>query len=204
MKNERKNTYSWSNQPDPTLAKKQLNRLKENAEHIKKIIEMTKDSNLLPKPIEVYQPLPKKTKNNIFTKIKAYFRGLFYKYIIEPELKKLNIEKELTKAERINLLLKESKKNIYETKIYETEKFYESLKRIRKESSSNVSSRTKSPLFYYPEGINYHNEDPNRELKPSLGEIKKIENIACEKILRNQEFPNILTNKAKLILKTAL
>lgn len=159
------------------------------------------------KPTENIVEPPKisvpKSKIDIFTRIKKYFIGLFYKYIIEPELKKIKVERELTINERTLKILEEAKKKIYETQIYEKEKYFERMSRARNENNL-IRVVNSSPLFYDPEAVIEHNEDINREFKPSLKEVKEIENAACKKVFSIQDNPKLLKNKAKLIKLKAI
>ena len=188
---------------DPKLVAEQTKRIQKNSAHIRKIIELT--ANITPTQNDVQHftiPIPE-PKINIFTRIKNYFKGLFYKYIIEPELKKIKIEKELTGFEKTLKILSEGKKVIYETQKYEKDRYYERMARVRKENSG-VIVRNPSPLFYDPETVIEHNEDVNRELKPSIKEVKIIEDAACRKVLNIQENPKLLRKKAKLIRLNAI
>lgn len=203
MRNERKIKPYLGH--DPKLIAEQNKRLQENSAHIKKIIELTKDF----KPTENIFFLPSskiltpKPKIGIFTRVKNYFKGLFYKYIIEPELKKIKIEKELTMNERTLRILEEGKKKIYETQKYEKERYFERMSRARNENNA-IRVVNASPLFYDPEAVISHNEDINRESKPSLKEVKERENAACIKVFRIQDNPKLLKRKAKLMMKTAI
>ena len=188
---------------DPKLIAEQNKRLKANSAHIKKIIELTREF----KPTENIVESPKisvpKPKIGIFTRIKNYFRGLFYKYIIEPELKKIKIEKELTINERTLKILEEGKKKIYDTQKYEKERYFERMSRARNENNS-VRVVNASPLFYDPDVVNAHNEDINRESKPSLIEVKQMEDAASKKVFSIQDNPKLLKKKAKLIKLNAI
>jgi hypothetical protein len=188
---------------DPKLKVEQTKRLQANSAHIKKIIELTREFKPTENIVEPPKILVPKSKIDIFTRIKKYFRGLFYKYIIEPELKKIKVERELTINERTLKILEEGKKKIYETQIYEKEKYFERMSRARNENNM-IGVVNSSPLFYDPEAVIEHNEDVNREFKPSLKEVKEIENAACKKVFSIQDNPKLLKNKVKLIKLKAI
>lgn len=188
---------------DPKLVAEQTKRIQKNSAHIKKIIEMTRDFKTTENIVEPPKVLIPEPKIGLFTRIKNYFKGLFYKYVIEPELKKIKVERELTMNERTLKILEEGKKVIYETQKYEKDRYYERMARVRKENSG-VIVRNPSPLFYDPETVIEHNEDVNRELKPSIKEVKIIEDAACRKVLNIQENPKLLRKKAKLIRLNAI
>jgi hypothetical protein len=164
---------------------------------------MTRDFKTTEKIVEKPQIPINKPKISLFGKIKNYFKKLFYKYFIEPEIKKIKVEKELTINERTLKLLEEGKKKIYETQLYEKERYFERMSRARKENNS-IRVVNASPLFYDPEAVIVHNEDVNRESKPSLKEIKEIENDACTKVFSIQNNPKLLKKKGKLMLIKAI
>jgi hypothetical protein len=188
---------------DPKLVAEQTKRLQANSAHIKKIIEMTIDFKPTETIVEKPQIIINKPKIGLFSRIKNYFKGLFYKYCIEPEIKKINIEKELTINERTLKILEEGKKKIYDTQVYEKERYYDRIARVRKENNS-IRVVNPSPLFYDPDAVISHNEDVNRESKPSLKEVKEIEDAACKKVFSIQNNPKLLKKKAKLIKLNAI
>tara|TARA_R110000782_G_scaffold227181_1_gene313937 strand:+ start:2170 stop:2775 length:606 start_codon:yes stop_codon:yes gene_type:complete len=188
---------------DSKLMAEQTKRLQANSVHIKELIDLTREFKTTKNIVEQPQILTPKPKMGILSRIKKYFRGVFYKYIIEPELKKIKIEKELTMNERTLKILEEGKKKIYDTQKYETEKYFERLSRARNENKT-LSIRKTSPLFYEPDVVNTHNEDINRESKPSLIKVKEMEDAASKKVLNNQSNPKLLIKKAKLIRITSI
>jgi hypothetical protein len=188
---------------DPKLLAEQTKRIQKNSAYIKKIIEMTRDFNTIENIVEPPKVLIPEPKIGLFTRIKNYFRGLFYKYFIEPELKKIKVEKELTINERTLRILEEGKKKIYETQKYEKERYFERMSRARNENNAMRVVNT-SPLFYDPEAVIAHNEDVNRESKPSLKEVKEMEDAASKKVFSIQDNPKLLKKKAKLIKLNAI
>ena len=201
MRNERKIKPYLGH--DPKLIAEQTKRLQANSAHIKKIIELTREFKPTENIVEPPQISVPKPKIGVFTRIKNYFKELFYKYIIEPEIKKIKVEKELTMNERTLRILEEGKKKIYETQKYEKERYFERMSRARNENNA-IRVVNASPLFYDPEAVIAHNEDINRESKPSIKEIKEMENAACIKVFRIQDNPKLLKRKAKLMMKTAI
>lgn len=185
------------------LLAEQTKRIQANSAHIKKLIELTSESKSKENIEEVPKISVSKPKIGIFTRIKNYFRGLFYKYIIESELKKIKIEKELTIDERTLKILEEGKKKIYDTQKYEKERYFERMIRARNENNS-IRVVNASPLFYDPEAVIEHNEDVNRESKPSIKELNELESAAVKKVFSIQDNPKLLKNKAKLVIKKAI
>ena len=82
---------------NPEQKKIQDAKLKMNSQYIKRIMDLTEDSNVLGKIKPQILENVVKPKVNFLTKVKEYIKGLFFRYLIEPELKRVKEREELIK-----------------------------------------------------------------------------------------------------------
>lgn len=185
-----------------------LNKLKNQKEKINEIMKLSDEKAIFLRqntglttdnPNVKSQDTNKKNKVNIFKKIKNYFKNLFFKYFIEPELNRIAqeaMEKELARKEAIK---NEIIKNFYNTTAEERTKYNNALIRIRKESAGKTTSNI--PMFFDPDAVFNHNSNPDRITSPALSEIVKYENERATKVLNQQGDPNFTKKKIDLMMK---
>lgn len=181
---------------NPEQKKIQDAKLKMNSQYIKRIMDLTEDSNVLGKIKPQILENVVKPKVNFLTKIKEYFKGLFFRYLIEPELKRVKEREELIRQQNLQKKIDDVKQLIYDTKTYENKKYFDRLATMRKQSGGH--SGTKAPLFFDPEAVVLHNEEPTQD-KPSIIRLKDIERKNIDKQLKNQE---LLKRKVERLLNT--
>ena len=183
---------------NPELKKIQDAKLKMNSQYIKRIMDLTEDSNVLGKIKPQIVENVVKPKVNFLTKIKEYFKGLFFKFLIEPELKRVKEQEELIRQQNLQKKIDDVKQLIYDTKSYENKKYFERLATMRKQSGGH--SGNKAPLFFDPEAVVLHNEEPTQD-KPSIFRLKDIERKDIDRQLRNQE---LLKRRVERLLNTQM
>jgi hypothetical protein len=142
----------------------------------------------------------KKTINfNVFKKIKIFFKNIIFKYLIQPEIKRIENEKLQKEQDEKDILNKDIIKRFYDINIEDRKIFNENLERIRKESGGK--SYGKVPMLFSPDDCLTHNENPERLSLPSLKDLVKYENERTTKVLRQQSDPNFTKNKIDLMMK---
>jgi hypothetical protein len=174
--------------------KKIDSKIIKNSEYIKKIIELTNNSNILSKKtIETVQNI-EKPKLKFLSKIIKYLKDLIFKYVIAPEIKRLEKEEKLIKQQNSQKRIDDIKELLYNSMSYENKKYFDRLDSMKKESGCYLPS--KFSLLYNPEDVLLHNNELTKD-KPSIFTLKENEFKNINKQLKNQE---LLKRKVEKLL----